>query len=293
MNGQIVSLAYGKPCSVAIDPMEKKPLYHFFPGTPILSLGMAGCNLRCANCQNSSISQKSPEQVPHANLPPDALPHVMKQHKVASVAYTYTEPLVAYEYVLDCAKNVKHAGGYNVLVTAAYVQEKALQELIPYIDAANVDLKSIDPAMYQTNCKATLEPVLAALRLLHEAGVHLEITNLVIPSYNDTTKAIQRLVEEVASLSTHIPLHFSRFFPCHKLAHLPVTPEETLFTAANIAKTYGLHHVYVGNVQRESTKTLCPKCQTPLIVRAGFTLAHNVVAHGGCPTCQSPLYGRF
>lgn len=294
-NGVIRALAYGRPCSVALDPMEKKPLYHFFPGTPILSLGMAGCNLRCRNCQNSAISQHGPLDVPGYPLLPEALTGLMREHRTASVAYTYTEPLVAYEYVLDCAQAVRAAGGHNVLVTAAYVQPGPLARLAPFIDAANVDLKSMNPEVYRTNCGAELKPVLEALDVLREAGVHLEITNLVIPGLNDRDEDLRLVARTVRDrLGSDIPLHVSRFFPCHELAHLPPTPETTLYRAAELAQAEGLHHVYVGNVRHDNTRTLCAVCRTTLLIRSGFhVLSNHLTPQGACPDCNTPLYGRF
>ena len=294
-DGRIVALGYGRPCSVAVDPMEKKPLYHFFPGTGILSLGMAGCNLRCKNCQNSAISQRGPLDVPACELPVEALAPLMHEQGVVSVAYTYTEPLVAYEYVRDCAEAVRAAGGRNVLVSAAYVQPEPLRRLAPLLDAANVDLKSPNAAFYRSNCRADLAPVLESLTILREAGVSLEITNLVIPGLNDGQDDIERLIATVQErLGNETPLHFSRFFPCHELAHLPPTPEATLFDAADAARRHGLHHVYVGNVRNEATRTLCSGCGTELLVRTGYTVRRNsLTPEGSCPECGVRLYGRF
>jgi len=292
--GNIVPLAQNLPCAIQIDPVEKKPLFHFFPGSPILSLGMAGCNLRCRNCQNASISQRSPEEVPGTPLTPEDVAALMEKHGLSLVAYTYTEPLVAFEYVLDCARKVREAGGRNVLVTAAYARKETLRSLLPFIDAANVDLKAMSDAFYQSNCGASLSFVLDALRLFAAAGVCLEITNLIIPGLNDKEEELRLLARFVRDeLGEEVPLHFSRFFPSHKLRSLPPTPETTLIHARDIAFEEGLRHVYLGNTAQPET-TSCAACGQPLLTRRGYLVTDNKLAPGGrCPACGAFLYGRF
>lgn len=290
----IVPLAQNRPCSIAMDPMEKKPLFHFFPGSEVLSLGMAGCNLFCRNCQNAEISQHGPLEIPSQQLSPDDLVELMHREKVHSVAYTYTEPLVALEYVRDCARKVREAGGSNVLVSAAYVRKEALLTLLPFIDAANIDIKAYSDDFYHKNCGASLQPVLDAVRLFRDFPICLEITNLVIPSLNDSTEgfhALSRFVHD--ELGADVPLHFSRFFPRHRLLELPPTPEETLLAAKSIAQEEGLHHVYLGNTAFEE-QTCCAVCHTSLITRTGYRITrYSVEPDGTCPVCHSPLYGRF
>ncbi len=292
--GEIVPLAWARPCAVAVDPMEKKPLYHFFPGENVLSLGMAGCNLHCRNCQNANISQESPLDIKGMTLLPDDLVSLMRAKHLRAVAYTYTEPLVAFEYVLACARRVKEYGGVNVLVSAAYVRAEPLAELLPFIDAANIDLKAMSDAFYRKNCKASLSPVLDALRLFRRFPVALEITNLVIPTLNDSDDLLRGLARFVHNeLGAETPLHFSRFFPCHELAYLEPTPLVSLHRARDIARSEGLYHVYLGNTA-EPEVTYCAGCGSSLVTRRGYTITANRLAKDGqCPVCHKSLYGRF
>ncbi len=293
-NGRIVATSRNKVCALALDPIEKKPLYHFYPGTDILSLGMAGCNLHCLNCQNASISQCGPDALPSRSLTPGGLAALLRQTGVNAVAYTYTEPLVAPEYVLDCARAVCAAGGRNVLVTAAWVEPETLAPLLPCIDAANVDIKSMRDAFYRTNCGASLRPVLDALRQMRAANLHLELANLLIPGRNDSPEERRDLIRFVREeLGPETPLHFSRFFPRHRLESLPPTPESTLTAAKEQALAEGLRHVYIGNTVHAET-TRCASCGAPLIRRKGFAVVFNRLEPGGrCPDCHTPLHGRF
>ena len=292
-DGRITPLAYGRPCSVALDPMEKKPLYHFHPGETILSIGTGGCNLHCRNCQNASISQASPLDLPMHALPPEKLPALMRSNGTRHAAYTYNEPLVAYEYVLDCARTVKESGGTNVLVSAAYIEKEPLAALLPFIDAANIDLKAYSEAFYRANCGAGLAPVLEALRLMRRFPVSLEVTNLLIPALNDSPEGISALVRFVRDeLGEETPLHFSRFFPRHKLSHLPETAEETVSMAVEIAHAEGLKHASRGNSVFEND-TCCASCGEHLIVRSRYAIVRNILQNGRCPACGAPLYGRF
>ena len=293
VGGRIVPLAYGRPCAVALDPIEKKPLFHFLPGATALSLGMAGCNLHCRNCQNADISQASPTEIPAENLPPDALVSLMDRTETRVVAYTYTEPFVAFEYVRDCARAVRATGGFNVLVSAGYVNPGPLAELIPHLDAANIDLKTMSDEGYHTMCGARRDPVLETLRALARSPVILEVTNLVIPGFNDAERDLADWCAFVADdLGVDVPVHFSRFFPRHRLADRPPTPLATLRRAAEIARDHGLRNVYCGNVDDEAV-TLCPVCGTDLIRRVGFTVLSNALVNGRCHACGQKIYGRF
>ncbi len=293
INGKVILLTDEKPCSVALDPMEKKPLYHFYPGENILSLGMTGCNLHCMNCQNSSISQDYPKNVKHIDFPPQKLIQTMQHYKLKHVAYTYTEPLVAYEYVKKCAKAVHNFGGTNTLVTAGYINSKPLKELLPYIDAVNLDIKAIDDNFYRNNCDITLAPVLRNAKIIKKSKVHLEVTNLLIPSLNDTDKHINDLVRFVCEeLGNETVLHFSAFFPTYKRSNLYATPIELLQKAANIAKVYGMKYVYMGNTGI-NTHTHCPNCQTLLIERARYCIEINTIKNGACPNCGQKIYGVY
>ncbi len=293
IGGRIVPLAYGRPCAVALDPIEKKPLFHFMPGAAALSIGTAGCNLHCLNCQNSDISQNSPENIPSEPLPPDALAALMRRTGAQSVAYTYNEPLVAFEYVLDCAKAVREAGGANVLVSAGYVNPRPLEELMPYLDAANIDLKTMSESACLANCGVHVDPVLATLRTLARSNVVLEVTNLVIPGFNDSDGDLDACCAFVADeLGKDVPVHFSRFFPRHRMTDRPPTPLATLRRADEMAHAHGLHYVYCGNVEGEAN-TMCPSCGRRLIVRRGFDVISNVMVHDRCPDCGQVIYGRF
>lgn len=293
VGGRVVPLAYGRPCAVALDPMEKKPLYHFLPGRPVLSLGMAGCNLRCSNCQNASISQASPDDRPFEPLSPEEVVALAKRAGAPAVAYTYTEPLVAFEYVLDCTKAARAAGLANVLVSAGFVNPGPLAQLLPFLDAANIDLKTMREAGYRENCAATLSPVLATLKTLARSSVHLEVTKLVIPGFNDAEEDFAAWCGFVADeLGAETPVHFSRFFPCHQMRDRPPTPPATLEKAKETALVRGLKHVYLGNTGSEET-THCPACGAALLVRRAYQILVNRVRGGCCPDCGRKIHGRF
>lgn len=293
LDGRLRSVTYGRPCAVHVDPIEKKPLFHFLPGSSILSLATVGCNLRCLNCQNWEISQGLPEEVPAHALAPAEVPALAARHQSPAVAYTYTEPLVFYEYTRDCCRAARSAGLRNVLVTAAYIQPAPLRALAPLVDAANVDIKAMSDTFYRDVCGATLAPVLAAIRVMLAAGVHLEITNLVIPTLNDSDEMLRALAVWVRDeLGAETPLHFSRFHPQYRMTHLPPTPPATLVRARDLARAEGLKHVYVGNIEVEGgEETFCAGCGLSLIRRRQYSLAANVIANGACPRCGRAVKG--
>ena len=248
-DGVLVSEVYAKPCSLAIDPVEKKPLYHFHPGTTCLSLACTGCNFRCMNCQNHEISQVSPDEVDHYDLTSEQIVSLCQQHHCPGIAYTYTEPLTYIEYVLDTARLAHEKGLWNILVTAGYVCQKPLADLLPYLDAANIDLKSFSDDIYQRISGGHLQPVLDTILAMKKAGVWVEITNLVIPGINDDMAMIRQMCQWlVANDLADAPLHFSRFFPRYKMQDILPTPVETLKAAQQIALETGIQHVYLGNV---------------------------------------------
>ena len=247
--GVLVSEVYAKPCSLAIDPVEKKPLYHFHPGTMCLSLACTGCNFRCLNCQNHEISQVSPADVDHYELSPSEVVSLCRKHHCPGIAYTYTEPLTYLEYIIDTARLAHEAGLWNILVTAGYVCQEPLADLLPYLDAANVDLKSFSDEIYQRVSGGRLQPVLDTILAMKRAGVWVEITNLIIPGVNDDLAMIRRMCRWlVANGLAEAPLHFSRFFPRFKMQDLPPTPLQTLKAARQVAEEEGVQHVYLGNV---------------------------------------------
>ena len=248
-NGVLVSEVYGKPCSLAIDPIEKKPLYHFHPGTTCLSLACTGCNFRCLNCQNHDISQVAPSDVNHYELSPEDVVALCLKHHCPGIAYTYTEPLTYLEYIIDCARLAHEAGLWNILVTAGYVCQEPLADLLPYLDAANVDLKSFSDDIYNKVSGGHLQPVLDTILAMKQAGVWVEITNLVIPTVNDDLDMIRRMCRWLADNGlAEAPLHFSRFFPRYKMQDVPPTPIATLKAAKQIAEEEGTKYVYLGNV---------------------------------------------
>jgi pyruvate formate lyase activating enzyme len=293
IDGRLTAVTYGYPCSVHADPVEKKPVYHFLPGTMTFSLATVGCNLHCKNCQNWEISQQEPETVPASPVPPEEVPRLARQFNCRSVSYTYTDPVVYYEYALDCCIQAREAGLRNVLVTAGYINKDPARELFRYVDAVRIDLKSMSEAFYRDVCEATLKPVLSTMVLAAEMGLHIEVVHLIVPTLNDSDSDLRALCQWVHDqLGPEIPLHFSRFFPQYRLRNLPPTPVETLYRAKQIAQSVGMQFVYVGNIlDEESAKTVCPSCQTVLIRRRGFEVLENNMRDGKCPNCEKRIYG--
>ena len=248
-DGVLVSEVYGKPCSLAIDPIEKKPLYHFHPGTTCLSIACTGCNFRCLNCQNHEISQVAPDAVDYYKLSPADVVSLCLKHHCPGIAYTYTEPLTYLEYVIDTARLAHEKGLWNILVTAGYVCQEPLADLLPYLDAANIDLKSFSDDIYQRVSGGHLSTVLETILAMRDAGVWIELTNLVIPTVNDDMEMIRQMCRwMVENDLNEVPLHFSRFFPRYKMKDIPPTPVSTLQRAEQIAHEEGICHVYLGNV---------------------------------------------
>jgi pyruvate formate lyase activating enzyme len=293
IDGKLTALTYGFPCSVHKDPMEKKPMFHFMPGTPILSLATVGCNLHCKNCQNWEISQCNPEDSSAVAIPPEAVAPLAIRQGCPSVAYTYTDPVAYYEYALDCSIKVREAGLKNVLVTAGYINKAPWRELCRFTDGANIDLKSMSDAFYRDICSATLQPVLDALVLAQECGMLVEVTNLLIPTLNDSDKEMQQLARWMKKyMGAETPLHFSRFFPHYRLRNLPPTPPATIDRAKQIAEAEGMKHVYIGNILSDrGENTYCPACGKLLIARNGYTILKNMLKHGRCDACGREIKG--
>ena len=249
IGGHLVSDVYGRPCALAIDPVEKKPLYHFHPGTKCLSIACTGCNLRCHNCQNHDISQAAPDEVRSMALQPEEVVGLCEEHHCPGIAYTYTEPLTYLEYVVDTARLAHEHGLWNILVTAGYVCREPLHDLLPYLDAANIDVKSFSDDLYRRVNGARLAPVLDTILAMRDAGVWVELTNLVIPGINDDMEMIRKMCQWMTGNGMHdTPLHFSRFFPHFRMRDIPPTPIETLRQARQIAYQEGIRNVYLGNV---------------------------------------------
>ena len=285
-DGRLEPLYYGEIVSAGVDPVEKKPLYHYHPGRPILSVAAPGCNLHCAFCQNWTISQQ--HRAPTRSAASADVVDLARQEGSFGIAYTYSEPLVWYEFVRDTGRLAAAAGLKNVLVTNGFINPDPLAELLTVIHAANVDLKSMDDRFYRRVCKGRLEPVLATIRALHAAGVHVEITNLLIPGYNDSDEQIGRLVDFVAGVSADVPLHFSAYHPAWKL-DAPPTPLATLLRARELA-TARLHWVYLGNVQTDAGRdSRCPACGETVVARRGYRAVVNLDAAGACGRCGQAL----
>ena len=249
VGGRLVSEVYGRPCALAIDPVEKKPLYHFHPGTKCLSIACTGCNLRCHNCQNHDISQAAPDEVRSMALLPEEVVGLCEEYHCPGIAYTYTEPLTYLEYVVDTARLAHEHGLWNILVTAGYVCQEPLHDLLPFLDAANIDVKSFSDDLYRRVNGARLAPVLDTILAMRDAGVWVELTNLVIPGINDDMEMIRKMCQWMADNGMHdTPLHFSRFFPHYRMRDIPPTPIETLRQARQIAHEERVRNVYLGNV---------------------------------------------
>ncbi|MCK4328935.1 AmmeMemoRadiSam system radical SAM enzyme [candidate division WOR-3 bacterium] len=293
IDGKLYTHAYSNPCAIHIDPIEKKPLFHFLPENYVLSLAIAGCNFRCKYCQNWSISQKSPDETDNYSFSPEQLVDSADVHNIPIIAYTYSEPSIFYEYMLDMAKIARDRGIKNVWVTNGFLNKEPLLELCKYLDAANVDIKWFTEDLYREMSGGSLEPVLSTCKTLIENNVHLEITNLIVPTLNDDEDMIRELVRWIKeNLGPDIPVHFSRFFPMYKLQHLSPTPVQTLQTARQIALDEGLHYVYIGNYPGgDWENTFCPNCGRLLIERRGYTILQNNVINGRCKYCDYEIYG--
>ncbi|MBI4838707.1 MAG: AmmeMemoRadiSam system radical SAM enzyme [Nitrospirae bacterium] len=290
--GVLYSLVYGKPCSVAIDPIEKKPFYHFLPATTAFSIATAGCVLGCKFCQNWQISQAKPEDTDNLDLPPDEVVRQAMLNNCKTITYTYTEPTVFYEYMYDTAKIARNFNVKNTIHTCGYINEKPLRELSKYMDAADVDLKAFTEDFYNRICGGRLKPVLDTLVTLRQEGVWLEITNLVIPTLNDDAKTIKKMcMWIVKNLGADVPIHFSRFFPYYKLTNLPPTPVETLRDARSAAMDAGLRYVYIGNMRSEAENTYCHHCKQLLIARIGYAVTQNNISGGRCKFCGAAIPG--
>ncbi len=294
-NGKLFSIAYGNPCAVHVDPVDKKPFYHFLPGTATFSIATAGCNFGCLNCQNWEISQANPRDTRNAELFPQQVVNQALQSGSRTIAYTYSEPITFYEYVYDTATIARQKGVGNLLVSNGYINEEPLRTLAPLIDAANIDLKSFSNDIYLKLNAGTLEPVLNTLRILRQMNVWVEITNLVIPTWTDDFAMIRKMCQWLASNGfADVPLHFSRFFPLYKLTQLPQTPTATLIKARDIAHTCGLKYVYIGNVALAgASDTLCPSCGKLLVERKGYNSNIIGLNNGKCKYCGTAIPGRW
>ena len=291
-DGKLYSLVYGKPCAAAVDPIEKKPFYHFLPGTTAFSIATAGCVLGCTFCQNWQISQARPEETENLDLPPESVVRQALFYQCRSITYTYTEPTVFYEYMYDTAKLARTYGIRNTMHSCGYINERPLRELARLLDAADIDLKAFDEEFYARVCGGRLKPVLDALLILKQEGVWLEITNLVIPTLNDDLARVREMCRWIVrNLGPDIPIHFSRFFPYYKLKDLPPTPVETLTDVWKTAREAGMRYVYIGNIRTEGENTYCHRCSKLLIERAGYVVKQNNLSNGTCRFCGARIPG--
>ena len=302
IDGKLYALNYGKAITCHIDPIEKKPFFHFLPGSHSLSLATIGCNFRCDNCQNYSISQAQKIQdtkykiqdtkIWGEDLLPEKIVEMAKKEKLPSISYTYTDPIVFIEYALDTMKIAKDNNLKNTWVTNGFMSQEALGIIAPYLDAANVDLKSFDDKFYQKNCGGKLQPILDTLKLMKKMGIWTEITTLVIPGLSDSNENFNDIAQFIyRELGSETPWHISKFSPeiSWKLKHLPETPVETLKTAWQIGKEADLKYVYTGNVPGlPSEDTFCPKCRALCIDRTNYVI-HRYDKNGKCPKCGTDL----
>jgi pyruvate formate lyase activating enzyme len=294
LDGTLYSLVYGKLVARNVDPIEKKPLYHFQPGTLSYSIATAGCNMACSHCQNYQISLQAPRTDPipgYDSTPADVLNEAIRAG-CSSISYTYTEPTIFMEFARDCAVHAAKKGLSNVFVTNGYMSEESAALAGDFLDAANVDLKGASEEHYRKVCGARLQPVLNTIRALHKAGVWIEVTTLVIPGHNDDDASLEFMASFLASVNPSIPWHLSRFFPTYKLQNAPPTPVETLKKAGRIGEEAGLKYVYLGNVPGKGDETKCFSCGNVLIQRAGFKVKElNITEDGNCKSCGKPFEG--
>ena len=291
--GTYYSLVYSRPCTYHADPIEKKPLFHFHPGSLAFSIATAGCNLNCKFCQNWQISQSRPEQIRSIYMTPEKTAELARNHDSISIAYTYSEPTIFYEYMMDTAKAGHERNVKSVVVTAGYIQQKPLIELCKNVDAIKVDLKAFSEKYYKDIVNGELKPVLDSLVTMRKMNVWTEIVYLVVPTLNDSEKEFKGLCKWIKqNLGVDVPVHFTRFHPQYLLKNLPVTPVNTLNKAKDIADAEGLRYVYVGNVPgHEAESTYCPKCNKKVVNRIGYTIRELNIKNNKCKFCNTEIAG--
>lgn len=294
--GKLYTHVFGEVIAAHVDPIEKKPLYHFLPGTTSFSIATIGCNFRCPFCQNWQISQatkRDDKSVQGSDFLPKEVVLEAKSRGCRSISYTYTEPTIFFEYAYETAKLAKKEGMANIFVTNGYMTPEALETIHPYLDACNVDLKSFKEEFYREICRAHLEPVLESIRLMKKLNIWVEVTTLVVPGQNDGEEELSQIVRFIHDLDPDIPWHISRFHPDYQFTDARPTPLETLRRAYAIGKENGLRYIYIGNVLGESEDTLCPHCQRTLIQRQGYFIGQNKVKGTTCPFCGGQIAGVF
>ena len=292
IDGKLYSLVYARPVAIDIDPIEKKPLFHFIPGSYAYSLGTVGCNLFCLHCQNWQIARAKPTQYNVPEVEPEQIVEGAIANNCKTIAYTYTEPTVFYEYVYDIARIARKNKIKNVMITNGYINEEPIKKLYKYIDGANIDIKAFTEKFYKQETASSLKPVLNAIKKIKQQGTWIEITNLIIPTLNDNPDEIKEMTEWIKkNLGKDTPLHFTAFYPAYKRMDIPPTSLKILEKAYKIAKDTGLSFVYLGNVMSEKENTYCPKCGALLIERKGLFLEKNNLVDGKCPKCGQEIKG--
>ncbi len=294
IGGKLYVMNYGKLIAQHVDPIEKKPLFHFYPGSKAYSIATAGCNFQCEFCQNYKISQMPVREnriIGQDSLPKETLVKAI-QLGCKSIAYTYTEPTIFYEFAYDVAQLAHDENIKNIFITNGFITSEALHKIAPYLDAANVDLKSFSNGFYKKICKAKLPPVLDTIKMLNQLGIWIEVTTMVIPTLNDTEQEFYSIAEFIMSISADIPWHISAFYPAYKLKYLPPTPLAVLIKAREIGLKTGLNNVYLGNVTNKvNADTRCPGCGQILIERTNFGIIKNKIQNGHCPNCGREIAG--
>jgi pyruvate formate lyase activating enzyme len=295
--GSLYSLVYDKIIATHVDPIEKKPLFQFYPGSKAYSIATVGCNFICKHCQNSDISQSPREdkgQVLGRQMSPEKIVREAENSDCQSIAYTYTEPTIFFELAYDTAKLAQGRGINNVFVSNGFMTPEALKEISPFLDAINIDLKGFTNKFYKEVCGGRLEPVLENIQLANELGIWVEVTTLIIPTQNDSPEELKLIAEFIASTNKDIPWHITQFYPTYKMINLPRTPIEILHQAREIGLQAGLHYVYEGNVPGLGNEnTYCYNCGNILIERWGYSIGKNMIKDGHCPFCQSPIAGLY
>jgi len=296
LDGMLYSHVYGKPIALHIDPIEKKPLYHFLPGSVSFSIATFGCNFRCSFCQNWDISQSrvsDGQAFGKEEVAPEKVVEAAIENGCKSISYTYTEPTIFFEYALDIARLAKEKGLYNNFVTNGFMTPQCLEVIKPFLDAANVDLKFFSDDSYKKICGGRLQPVLDSIKLMRALGIWVEVTTLVIPKENDSRQELRNIAEFIAGVDKDIPWHISRFHPDYQLTKHSATAPETLENAAALGRQAGLKYIYLGNVWGTGNDTHCPHCRKLLIRREAFAVSENHIKGGRCAFCKEQIAGLF
>jgi len=292
INGVLCSLVYGIPVARSVDPIEKKPLFHFYPQSKTFSIATMGCNMHCKHCQNADISQVSKESFPSSKISVEEIIKEAKSYDVESIAYTYTEPTIYYEYAFDIAKLAHKLGIKNIFVTNGYINKEPLEKIAPYLDAANIDLKGMSEQFYKKVCGANLQPVLDSIKRYYDLGIWIEITTLIIPGYNDKEQELKNIAGFIADIDPNIPWHVTGFYPTYKLTDTKATNASLLDKAVEIGKENGLNFIYQGNIGKREN-TYCPQCRNLLVQRNGFNVSKNNIKKGICSNCHHEIPGKW